>query len=252
MKFSTSILFVALILFSTVAMANAIDDNCPQHTYKSAPVVVADKFICHTGYAIAYSYKTKTAIYTTNFLGGVYTEFERGNQFKNDPNISIEYSASNSDYKNSLCNNERCDRGHLVSFEDLSTCEVCVEESFYLSNIVPQDKNNNRGIWKSLESRVRKYSMLRNPVYVVSGTIFNKNHKVIGDNVGVPDKLFKIVIDSKSGESISFIIENKPIPSGDLNGKVVSIKTIEGLTGIVFDNSLNKTKNSSYQYWFSR
>lgn len=245
---------VGLVLSSVVfhTYSNEIDTACPQHTYKSAPVVEADKFICHTWYAIAYSYKTKTAIYTTSFLGGEFGEFDRSNSFKPDPKISLGYSATNEDYLNSLCNNTRCDRGHLVSFEDVSSCEKCVGESFYLSNIIPQNKNNNRGIWKSLEMRVRKYASNKNPVYVISGTIFYKNHKVIGDNVGIPDSLFKVVIDPTKHDSISFIIENRPIPSGDLNGKVVSIQKIEDLTGIEFDKSLNKTKFSSYQDWFSR
>lgn len=241
-----------LSTLATFSYANGIDDNCAIHTYNSAPVVEADKFICHTGYAIAYSYKTKTAIYTTSFLGGEFGEFDRSNSFKPDPKISLGYSATNEDYLNSLCNNTRCDRGHLVSFEDVSSCGKCVGESFYLSNIIPQNKNNNRGIWKSLEMRVRKYAATKNPVYVISGTIFYKNHKVIGDNVGVPGSLFKIVIDPKKSDSIAFIIDNKPIPSGDLNGKVVSIKKIEDLTGIIFDTSLNKTKNASYQEWFAR
>lgn len=136
MKFLTSIIFVVLIHVSFVAIANGIDDNCSIHTYNAAPVVEADKFICHTGYAVAYSYKTKTAIYTTSFLGGSFGEFDRSNNFKPDPNISVEYSAANEDYLNSICNNARCDRGHLVSFEDVSSCEKCVGESFYLSNIV--------------------------------------------------------------------------------------------------------------------
>lgn len=244
--------YALLLLISVSVFANDIDTYCPDLTYRSAPKVAADKFICHPGYAVAYSYKTKTSIYTTHFLGGSFGIFERSGTFKPDPEIPVEFSASNEDYLDSLCNGIRCDKGHLVSFEDLSSCGLCIVASFYFSNAVPQDKNNNRGIWKSLETRVRRYASTKNPVYVISGTIFNKNHKVIGDNVGVPDSLFKIVIDATKQESIAFIIENKPIPSGDLNGKVVPIQKIEELTGIVFDKSLNKTKNSSYQSWFSR
>jgi len=63
-----------------------------------------------------------------------------------------------------------------------------MSESFLLSNMVPQvGVGFNRHIWKSLETKVRKWTSERGELYIVTGPIFDGNHKAIGDNkVAVP------------------------------------------------------------------
>ena len=249
------ILFLVL-LFPLLALANGIDDHCPKLRYKSAPVVNADKFICHQQYAVAYSYSHKTPIYTTEFLESAdIGELPRSDNFRPDPNVPSIYSATVADYKGTTteCGGARCDRGHMTPSQDFSSCEVCVSESFYLSNMVPQNYQNNEIIWKYLETKIRKYVAANNPVYVITGPIYNTTPpKTIGNGkVAVPDMLFKVVIDSKTGESIAFMMVNKNYPVGDLNGLIVTLSILEQATGIKFDKSLNKKKSGSYQAWFS-
>lgn len=45
-------------------------------------------------------------------------------------------------------------------------------ETFYLSNVVPQNSNNNAGFWYRLEAYCRVLARRYNGVYVFSGPLF--------------------------------------------------------------------------------
>ena len=76
----------------------------------------------------------------------------RINRFKPDPKIE-EGSSSLNDYRNS-----GYDRGHLCPAADMRMSPGSMLETFYLSNISPQNPSFNRGIWSSLESVVRDWA----------------------------------------------------------------------------------------------
>lgn len=244
-----------LVLFPLLAFANGIDDNCSKFVFKSAPIVAADQFICHKQYGVAYRYETKTAYYTVEYLESSDTgDVPRSNDFRPDLKVPLQYSATVLDYKGTTdeCGGSRCDRGHLSPSQNFSSCVSCVSQSFYFSNIVPQNYKNNQIIWKYLETKVRTYVQKNNSVYVITGPVYTKSRfNTIGDGVAVPYKLFKVIIDSKTGKSIAFMMDNKHIPVSDLNGKVVTLEDIEQATGITFDKSLDKKTSASYQSWFS-
>ena len=55
-------------------------------------------------------------------------------------------------------------------------------------------------------------------LYVISGTAYNKEYKTIGEGrVGVPDQLWKVIVDRKAGRAIAFIFPNAPLPVQDLS-----------------------------------
>ena len=43
------------------------------------------------------------------------------------------------------------DRGHMAPAGDMKWSETAMQESFYMSNVCPQNRNLNRGDWKDLE-----------------------------------------------------------------------------------------------------
>lgn len=248
------LLLSLLSILPTIALCNDIDNKCPTLTFKTAPVVNADQFICHQEYAIAYSYKTKTPIYTTEYLTVSHTgNIARTNNFRVDPAIPSKYSATIKDYANTTteCNGMRCDRGHMTPDQDFSSDLTSTSESFFLSNMVPQNFKNNEIIWKYLEEHIRHHVAKFNPVYVITGPVYTtKPYNTIGSGVAIPDKLFKIIIDSKTGNSIAFLMENSYLLTDTLSSKSVSLETIENITGITFDKSLNKKTVSKYSDWF--
>jgi endonuclease G len=238
-----SILFCVAFSGCTVS-ANTIDDKCPQLTYKHAPTVKADQYLCRNQYAVAYSYVYKNPIYTTEFLTASHTgKLPRTNDFRVDPSIPKQFAANPSDYINQKgCFGMRCDRGHMTPDQDFSACVICVSESFLMSNMVPQNFKNNEVIWKDMEIAIRKYVAKGNDVYVITGPVYAVLPvPTIGANkVSVPSHLFKMVIDAKTSKSIAFYMDNNDIDPKLLQSKVVSIDVIEKASGIVFESTLDK------------
>lgn len=248
------LLSLFMLLVATSAFANPIDDSCKQLTYKSAPIVKADQYICHKEYAVAYSWTSRNPIYTTEFLAANHTgKVKRSNDFRVDPAVDAAHRSSPKDYVHSTCNGGRCDRGHMTPDQDFSACNVCVHESFFMSNMVPQNYKNNEVIWKQLETYIRDYTKSHPAgVYVITGPVYHTSDPAtIGkDKVWVPDFLWKIMIDAQTGKSIAFLMPNAP--EHDLSKFVVNLATIEAQTGIKFDASLDKTTVANYQTWLTQ
>jgi endonuclease G len=130
------------------------------------------------------------------------------------------------------------DRGHLAPAADFQFSQEAKSESFYMSNMSPQDPQFNRGIWKHLEERVRYWVKTKENLYIVTGPVLKKGLKKIGvkNKISVPEQFYKIILERKSnGEysAIAFLMKNEPSKKL-LVEFVVSIDKIEEMTGIDF------------------
>lgn len=96
---------------------------------------------------------------------------ERTDDFRADPAVATG-SASPADYRGS-----GFDRGHLAPAADFSWSVQAMSESFYMSNIAPQSPALNRGVWKRLETAVRREAERDGVLHVVSGPIFRGGAK---------------------------------------------------------------------------
>jgi endonuclease G len=140
-------------------------------------------------------------------------------------------SAALSDYAGS-----GYDRGHLCPAEDMSFSIEAMSETFYLSNMSPQDPSFNRGIWSSLEGLVRDWAIAYDSIYVITGPVLTSNKGSIGANkVTVPKYFYKVILDySQPGiKMIAFLLPNeKGILS--LVQYAVTTDSVELVTGIDF------------------
>ncbi len=87
--------------------------------------------------------------------------------------------------------------------------QTAMSESFYLSNMSPQEPSFNRGIWRSLESLVRDWAVAKGSLQVVTGGIFTSVKERIGRNrVSVPGSYYKILFDNNPSEPtmIAFVL----------------------------------------------
>jgi len=235
--FKKSLLIKILLILSlstAIAVANPIDDKCPQFVVRGAPVSTIksnDQYLCRLNYAVHYRYDTKTAEYVVEHVtkASVSGPAKRKDNFHPDSEIPKEHAAQLSDYDKTY------DRGHLAPAGDNTISDEIMSQSFLLTNMVPQVPNNNRGIWKQLETYVRDWAENGMDIYVVSGTIYSNSSKTIGANrVGVPDKLFKVIIDKTTGHTIAFIFPNTALPVADLLKYATNIDAVEKATGINF------------------
>jgi endonuclease G len=188
--------------------------------------------IYHTAYSLLYSEEHEQAIWIAYELTSEETnkKFDRSNKFIVDPAIKTG-SATNADYTGS-----GYDRGHLAPAADMSWSNQTMQESFYYSNMSPQDQSFNRGIWKKLEELVRTWAVEDKSLYVVTGPILSSGLSTIGPNkVSIPKFYYKVLLDYSQPDfkAIGFIIPNQG-SKADLSSFAVSIDKVEQLTGLNF------------------
>jgi len=180
--------------------------------------------------------------YTLNKSPLTYDDRKRP-YFIEDPFVSTK-SADYKNYKGS-----GYDRGHLVPAGDRRFSLPAYNETFYTSNISPQDREFNAGIWNDLEQQTRRWAKQYGTLYVFTGGVLKSGLKEIGDeDVDVPDAFFKIIARKKGDKifTLSFLIPNKPQYTS-MKNFVVSIDEIEKETGIDFFAELPKNKQEAFE-----
>ena len=128
------------------------------------------------------------------------------------------------------------DRGHMCPAGDNKWGFEPMKESFYLTNICPQDNNLNCGDWNELEIACRDWANKYGDIYIVAGPILYKGkHKTIGPNkVTVPEAFFKVVLCMNgTPKAIGFIYKNQPC-NNPQSSYVNSIDQVERITGFDF------------------
>lgn len=135
------------------------------------------------------------------------------------------------------------DRGHLVPAGDRRFSESAYNETFYTSNISPQDRDFNAGIWNRLEQKVRQWCKKYGDLIVITGGVLENDLPEIGEeDVDVPKAFYKIVLKDKwdRNEVIAFLIPAKESEK-PLSQFVVTIDKLEEITGIDFFEKQSKT-----------
>lgn len=128
------------------------------------------------------------------------------------------------------------DRGHLCPAGDRRFSEYAYNETFYTSNISPQNKDFNAGVWNRLEQQVRKWCKKYGDLVVITGGVLEDGLWEIGEeDVDVPRTFYKIVLQNNGRESkvLAFLMpaEESEEP---LQNFLVSVDEIEVKTGIDF------------------
>ena len=213
-----------LLLFFESCFSNVNNDTLsPLIEYY--PTTNADTIVEHAYYTISYSFKNKNPEWTIYEYNNIDLNIERNHTFSDDP--KLKNTANNKDYVKS-----NYDRGHLVPAEDMDFNEKAMDESFYLSNISPQNPNFNRGIWKKLENYVRHLGKTKKLI-IITGSIISIESKTIGNNVKIPSHFYKVIINKETKESICFLIPNKSTEQ-DLGKFKINLIELETTTNIDF------------------
>ncbi len=218
-------LATALFAVESPAEFASLRDALPAHT-------PGDAVIEHTGYTLLYREDHEQAawvayVLTEERLGG--TSARRDN-FRADPSVPTG-SATPADYRAS-----GYDRGHLAPAADMKWSEKAMSESFYMSNMSPQAKEFNRGIWEHLESRVREWAKADGELFIVAGPVLEPGLKTIGGNgISVPRMYYKVVLDYRLPvyKAIGFLMPNEGATK-PLDDFAVTVDAVERATAIDF------------------
>lgn len=210
-----------------------------------------EKIVHHSGYSVSFN----TDWLIPNWVAYELTAEEvagvepLGNDFVPDPKIY--QSPSTDEYKNS-----GYDRGHMAPAADMKWSKQAMTESFYTSNICPQNKNLNKGDWKDLEEHVRNMATKYDHIFVACGPIVSTKPKTIGQSsysgrVAVPDAFYKVILRQKedSWSAVGFMMPNQA-GHKPLNKYAMSVDDIEMITDIDFfvalPDSIEEIVESTY------
>ena len=220
------------------ATAHAADENCdklvpygyPQLAKSSATKVTP---LCRIAYTVLHDNVKKVPLYSAELLliENIPSKVKRVNAFKPDPDLPVGSRAELNDY------DRRYDRGHMTPFEDARKSSAAALQTFYLSNMVPQNLHLNRGLWRVLENRTRSWARhSKDGLFVITGPVFAAGKlKTIGNGVAVPTYIYKVLIDRNTNQGIGFIIPNaEPAKGAKLKSYAVTIGKVQDVTGLNF------------------
>ena len=198
--------------------------------------ISGEQIVYRSGYSLSYNEQHEQASWVAYALTAdqVRGTVKRINDFRVDPEIK-NGSASLSDYRGS-----GYDRGHLAPAADMKWSTTSMSESFFMSNMSPQNPSFNRGIWKRLENQLRQWALDEQKLHIVTGGVLKEGLDTIGENeVSIPEYFYKVVLDYEKPvfKGIGFILRNEKSEM-PLEKYAVSIDSVEQLTGIDFYYSL--------------
>ena len=199
----------------------------------------------HDNYSLSYSEEYEQAEWVAYTLhkNQLTTVTRKRPYFIEDPKV-ITKSAHWRNYKNS-----GYDRGHLCPAGDRKYTLEAFEETFYTSNISPQENSFNGGVWNRLEQKVRRWAKTKGSVYVVTAGVLQKGLPTIGsEKVAVPKSFYKVICvgEGASLKVIAFLIPHKKSKAA-LENFVVTIDEIEAKTGIDFFVGLPKERQEAIE-----
>ncbi len=180
-------------------------------------------------------------------LHKVYTGSGRNENWTFDPKIPSEYQA---DLTHSYAGN--FDRGHQIPNADRNGNLTMQAQTFYFSNMTPQNSQLNQKPWGRLEAKARDSWMCSDTLYVVTGACWRTNTTntttdAAGKECPIPDNYFKVFVRTVDGDareagdelsrhecqSIGFWVANAG-GQGEAKDWVKSVAEIEELTGFTF------------------
>ena len=243
------VIFMGLCYFLDLPIAEIISSNL-KNTFDTAFYVtttgieiprtqknVPERVLEKSNYTVSFNRETNLP----NWVAWSITSEElieresRTNNFQPDPELPVHEAVTTDDYKNS-----GYDRGHMCPAADNKYHWRAMDESFYMTNICPQNHNLNAGVWSTLEQQCRRWAHGDTVVHIVCGPILYDGAKsrYIGTKhlVRVPDAFFKVVLvgyEQGTPQGIGFIFENKAGKKA-ISHYVCTINEVENITGFDF------------------
>jgi endonuclease G len=167
---------------------------------------------------------------------------ERPNTFRPDPAVRTE-SATPRDYSGS-----GYDKGHLCAAADMAFDPSAIDETFLMSNMSPQKKTFNGGVWRELEECTRDWARKFKRLYVATGPVLTRTPlgSIGFSKVTVPAAYYKVLYAPDQHKAIAFVMPNE-LSAKPVMDYVVTIDEVEELTGIDFFPNLLKGLNEELE-----
>lgn len=165
------------------------------------------------------------------------TQHDTGNEirakdFRLDPNVPKDcQQTSTAPYGHGY------DRGHQVPANHLDASSTAIKQSNYMTNILPQTLQMNRGAWLLTEEIVECYRDI-DELLVIGGVIMGNNpdddYFLYSHGVKTPDAFWKVIIrgTGQDERAIAWLVPNtKEATRKQLDSYLISVEELERLTG---------------------
>lgn len=193
-------------------------------------------------YTMLYDYDKRCALWVAYPMHGELYAGSTGRteSWGYDPAVPEQYQP---DLTSSYAGNY--DRGHQVASADRQTSYMANGQTFYFSNMTPQNSTLNGGKWATLESNIRSVGNKctgRDTLYVVTGAYFDNSFSTTKDASGVacpiPAKYYKCIMrcsfntngEVTSAHGAAYVFDH----SSSASRQDKSIDEVEALTGFDF------------------
>lgn len=184
--------------------------------------------LCNANYAVLASESTKGPLWSAEELTEENLEIadstRRQGSFFPDDRLPPGMRAVLEDYRAS-----GYDRGHMTPSGDEPGLEA-QQQSFLLSNIVPQTAELNRGPWEGVESAVRGWARQEGEIFVVTGPGYDPDNVLtIGrGRIPVPAVTWKAIYDPAANGMGAYVCLNTRHPTC----RITSVALLTELVGI--------------------
>jgi len=224
-----------IVRFVTLIIVLDIQMSCAQNEKIEIPAPLKDRseiILKRMCYTTSYNKETKNPNWVAWHLIGDHVdgEIKRFGGYWEDEEVP-EPRATSEDYKGSGWSH-----GHMCTAGDNKWDSIAMRETFLLTNICPQHRSLNSGLWNRIEQDCRKWAKKYGDVYIVCGPVLlNKEHETIGENkVVVPEAFFKVILCLQGKpKAIGFIVRNNE-GTKKKDQYVNTVDDVERITGMDF------------------
>ncbi|MEI7728044.1 MAG: DNA/RNA non-specific endonuclease [Verrucomicrobiota bacterium] len=142
------------------------------------------------------------------------------------------------------------DRGHMAPNHAIAVCygAAAQNETFLMSNIVPQTPALNRHVWERMEELEYKQYLLRfHHVWIVTGPVYGAETRRLRNGPVVPTACYKIMLNEAGGspQAQAFIVPQTVSGTEPVAQFVVSVAQVQQTTGLEFFWQLDEPVKTS-------
>lgn len=194
----------------------------------------------HNGYTLYISCLHRGPLYGFMTLGKDIGDLPRNDEFRFDQAVPPECRQ-----KLTSAYNRTYHRGHLFAANHFDNKQQQMDESFYMSNIVPQHNISNTGAWKTTEVITECYREYHH-VYLAAGVLYGSDtsddYFQSSHGVTTPTAMWKY-IQLDGDKYIAWIIPNNDKATKEsIDKHEVTIEDLQRITNIAITNNTDALK----------